>query len=213
VIRALSRSYACRWGVPVVDRVDTDIFVHRYFERCLECSYCFDSCCQYGVDVDVNNVARLREHARELERYTGVPENRWFAESWQDDPEFPGGRYTRTRVEGGACVFRSRAPGVRGCRIHSFALERGIDYHELKPMVSVLFPVTFDEGLLHCSTEIVDRSLQCWGDGPTVYQGVRSEIAWYFGSALVGELDELDDLEGGVKAARGGALADQAPPK
>jgi hypothetical protein len=204
VIRALSRPYACRWGVPVVDRVDTDIFVHRYFERCLACSYCFDSCCQYGVDVDAHNVARLRDHARDLERYTGVPENRWFTESWQDDSEFPGGRFTRTRVEDGACVFRSRRPtrpAGRGCLIHSFALERGIDYHELKPMVSVLFPVTFDDGLLHCSTEIVDRSLQCIDDGPTVYRGVRGEIAWYFGSALVAELDAL------------GALAVQAPPK
>ena len=195
VIRALSRSYACRWGVPVVARVDTRIFVDRYFMQCLECSYCFDSCCQYGVDVDVQNVARLREQGAELERYTGVPQAQWFTGKWTEDPEFPGARYTRTRTHGrggagGACVFRSRSG--RGCMIHSFALERGIDYHELKPMVSVLFPVTFDEGLLHSSNEIVDRSLQCVDDGPTVYRGVRAEIAWYFGEALVGELDDLE---------------------
>jgi hypothetical protein len=200
VIRALSRPYASRWGAPVVSRVDTAIFVHRYFMRCMECSYCFDSCCQYGVDVDAPNVERLRAHAVDLERYTGVPQDRWFTGEWTDDAEFPGGRHTRTRVEGGACVFRSRrrgAPGApgggaRGCMVHSFALERGLDYHELKPMVSVLFPVTFDEGLLHSSNEIVDRSLQCIDDGPTVYRGVRSEIAWYFGDALVGELDDLE---------------------
>ena len=58
-------------------------------------------------------------------------------------------------------------------------------------MVSVLFPVTFDDGLLHTSTEIEDKSLQCIGDGPTVYQGVRDEIAWYFGPELVAELDEI----------------------
>jgi hypothetical protein len=203
VIRALSRSYASRWGVPVVSRVDTSIFAHRYFMRCLECSYCFDSCCQYGVDVDVRNVERLRAHAAELERYTGVPPDRWLTGDWTDDVEFPGGRHTRTRVEDGACVFRNRRPGERGCMIHSFALDRGIDYHELKPMVSVLFPVTFDDGLLHSSTEIVDRSLQCIDDGPTVYRGVRSEIAWYFGDALVGELDELEHA----------ALAGNALPK
>jgi hypothetical protein len=214
VIRALSRSYACRWGVPVVARVDTAIFVNRYFERCLQCSYCFDSCCQYGVDVDVHNVARLREHARDLEEYTGVPEHRWFEPTWQDDAEFPGGRFTRTRVEGGACVFRNRAPGGRGCTIHSFSLERGIDYHELKPMVSVLFPVTFDDGLLHCSTEIADRSLQCVDDGPTVYRGVRGEIAWYFGADLVGELDELEELhERSEKGGQGAPLADPASPQ
>jgi hypothetical protein len=80
--------------------------------------------------------------------------------------------------------------------LHSFALERGLDYHELKPMVSSLFPVTFDFGLLHPSNEIEDRSLQCWGDGPTLYQGVRGEIEWYFGAGLVAELDALE--RGGV---------------
>jgi hypothetical protein len=156
----------------------------------MRCSYCHDSCCQYGVDVDAHNVARLDAHADEIERSTGVARERWFTGDWTSDAEFPGGRYTRTRVEDGACVFRNRAG--RGCTIHSFALARGIDYHELKPMVSVLFPITFDAGLLHPSTEIVEKSLQCYGDGPTLYQGVRDEIAWYFGGSLVAELDALE---------------------
>jgi hypothetical protein len=196
VIRALSRSYLCRWGVPVVGSVDTDIFVRRYFVQCLQCSYCFDSCCQYGVDVDETNVKRLRAHTADLEQYTGVTHDRWFSDEWRTDAEFPGGRHTRTRVENGACVFRNRS--ARGCMIHSFAVDRGIDYHELKPMVSVLFPVTFDDGLLHPSSEIADGSLQCVGDGPTVYRGVREEIGWYFGSFL---LAELDGMEGETLAA------------
>src|SRR5262249_49743575 len=156
---------------PVVDRVDTSIFVWRYFVDCLACSYCHDSCCQYGVDVDVENVARLGARAEDLAAFTGVARERWFTGEWTGDAEFPGGRSTRTRVAGGACVFRNRAG--RGSLIHSYAVARGVDYHELKPMVSVLFPITFDGGLLHPSTEIVDRSLRCWGDGPTLYRGVR----------------------------------------
>jgi hypothetical protein len=198
VIHALSRSYASRWGAPVVDRVDTSIFRHAYFVDCMSCSYCHDSCCQYGVDVDVENVARLEAHADEIARFTGVPRERWFTDEWTVDGEFPGGSQTRTRVEDGACVFRNRAG--RGCTIHSFALARGIDYHELKPMVSVLFPVTFDGGLLHPSNEISDRSLQCYSDGPTIYRGVRGEIAWYFGGDLVAELDRLEGRDGGVAA-------------
>jgi hypothetical protein len=207
VIVALSRSYACRWGVPVVDRLDTAIFFRRYFMNCMQCSYCFDSCCQYGVDVDATNVERLAAHAESLEHYTGVPRDRWFTGEWTVDGEFPGGRHTRTRVEDGACVFRSRRG--RGCLIHSYALERGVDYHDLKPMVSVLFPVTFDDGLLHPSNEIVDRSLQCIDDGPTLYRGIRSEIGWYFGEELVRELDEL---EAGALVAQAG-LAESAPAK
>ena len=173
--------------------------MHTYFVQCLQCSYCRDSCCQYGVDVDADNVARLHARAADLEQFTGIDRERWFTGEWTSDPEFSGGAHTRTRVEDGACVFRNRAG--RGCLIHSFALDRGVDYHELKPMVSVLFPITFDEGLLHPSNEIRDRSLQCYGDGPTLYRGVRSEVAWYFGHALVDELDELEELHSRVREA------------
>ncbi len=207
MIRALSRSYACRWRAPVVDRVDTAIFRRTYFVHCMQCSYCHDSCCQYGVDIDAPNVARLEAVGEALAKYAGVPQDRWFGGEWTVDAEFPGGRHTRTRVEDGACVFRSRRG--RGCLIHSFALERGIDYHELKPMVSVLFPITFDGGLLHPSNEIEDRSLQCIDDGPTLYEGVRDEIGWYFGPELVAELDALSQLEG--REPRG--LAERSLPK
>jgi Fe-S-cluster containining protein len=191
VIRALSRPYPSRWGAPVLDRVDPAIFHRTYFMRCMECSYCFDSCCAYGADVDGPNVERLNAVAAELEDFVDVPRERWFTGEWNDDREFPGARQTRTRVEKDACVFRGRG-GTRGCQIHAFALARGTDYHELKPMVCILFPCTFDGGLLHPSNEILDKTLQCIDDGPTLYQGVRDEIAWYFGGELVRELDGFE---------------------
>jgi len=196
VIRPLTQQYPSRWGAPLVDRVDTAIFVRTYFVHCMQCGYCGDSCCQYGADIDADNVARVEAHAEKLERLTGVPRQAWWTGQWNEDLEFPGGRQTRTAVKDGACVFRNRRG--RGCLLHSFALEEGIDYHELKPMVASLFPVTFDRGLLHPSNEIHDRSLQCIDDGPTLYQGVRGEIGWYFGNRLLAELDELED---GVLAA------------
>lgn len=200
VIRQLSHPYDCRGGAPVIDRVDTAIFRQRYFVYCMKCEYCHDSCCQYGADIDVENVARVEAYAPELERYTGVPRERWWTGEWTTDAEFPGGKQTRTRVEDGACVFRNRHG--RGCMLHSFALERGLDYHDLKPLVSSLFPVTFDWGLLHPSNEIRDRSLQCIDDGPTLYRGVRSEIEWYFGEGLVAELDAIERV---VLAGNSGA--------
>jgi len=154
-------------------------------------------------------------HADAIEQYTGVSRERWFRGGreveWTADGEFPGGRQTRTAVEGGACVFRSRE--ARGCMLHSFALGRGLDYHEVKPMVCSLFPVTFDYGLLHPSNEIEDRSLQCIDDGPSLYKGVRSEIEWYFGPALVAELDALEaggappEGESGLSGAERGGKA------
>jgi NAD-dependent dihydropyrimidine dehydrogenase PreA subunit len=199
VIQSLRRAHPCRWGAPTIDRVDTDIFVRTYFVHCMQCTYCHDSCCQYGVDVDASNVARLDAHADALSAYAQVPREGWFTDEWTVDGEFPSGSHTRTRVKDGACVFRSRAG--RGCLIHSYALDRGIDYHELKPMVSVLFPVTFDGGLLHPSNEIQDRSLQCIDDGPSLYKGVRGEIGWYFGEDLLSELDELEARELAGRAA------------
>lgn len=80
----------------------------------------------------------------------------------------------------------------RGCQLHAFALEKGLDYHDLKPVLSTLFPLTFDDGVLHVMDEVEDRSLVCLGSGPTLYRGVRAELAYYFGAALVAELDEIE---------------------
>ncbi|MGH7270355.1 MAG: hypothetical protein ACREJ3_07970, partial [Polyangiaceae bacterium] len=67
MIHHLSRAYACRWGAPIIERVDTEIFVRTYFVHCMACSYCKDSCCQYGTDIDVENVARVEAHAAAIE--------------------------------------------------------------------------------------------------------------------------------------------------
>ena len=124
VIRALSRPYACRWGAPVVDRVDSAIFHETYFMNCMGCGYCFDSCCQYGVDVDAPTVERMDAVAAELAAFTGVPRERWFTGEWTEDPEQPGGRQTRTKRG----RRRVRLPQPQGPGLHHplvRALERG----------------------------------------------------------------------------------------
>ena len=195
----LSRAYACRYGLPVLTHVDPDIFRERYFARCMECAFCHDACCQYGVDVDVENVARIEACADELERAIGVPRAEWFTGEECDDADVPGGRLARTSVRGRGCVFL--AASGRGCLLHRFALETGRDYHDLKPMISSLFPLTFGEGLLMGSIEVDERELICLDQGATLYRGVRDELAYYFGDAFVAELDAIE--------AR--TLADPAP--
>jgi hypothetical protein len=199
-IKQLQRPHRSRDGAPTVDRVDSRIFQARYFTHCMQCTFCHDRCCSYGVDVDAENHARLLAVADQLEPWVGVPRAAWFTDQWVEDPEFPGGRYTRTRVAGGRCVFLNRRG--RGCLIHAFALSRGVDYHELKPLVSTLYPVTFDEGLLHPSTEVGERDLVCLDQGPTLYRGVREELLHYFGPALVAELDALEAEEAALPPGR-----------
>lgn len=189
-IVALSKRYSCRYGAPLIDRVDTEILTLRYFARCMDCTFCNDQCCSYGVDVDTLNVDRLLARADELEPVIGAPRSAWFIDEWADDKEYPGGRVTRVSVRDGRCMFRKR--DGRGCAVHAFALERGIDYHDLKPLVSAIFPLTFDDRLLHAAEEVLDGDLVCrGGDGETLYDGVRDEVTYYFGAEMTAELDAL----------------------
>jgi hypothetical protein len=170
-----------------VRRVDDAIFTSRYFGACMRCGFCRDECCTHGVDVAVVERDRILARADELEPLVGVPRDRWFAGTHAHDADFPGGRSTRTAVVDGACVFLQR--GARGCVLHAVTVAAGEDYHTLKPMVSALFPVTFDDGALQCSNELRDGSLVCAGEGPSAYDMARTELDYYFGPALVEELD------------------------
>ncbi len=189
MIKLLQNSYSSRYGVPIISRVETSIFVQKYFTYCMECTLCHDACCFWGVDVDVENAKRIQIYADALEAYIGIPYTQWF-ETSRPDAELPGGGCTRTQVVNGACVFLSRTG--QGCLLHSFAIENDLDYHILKPMVSSLFPLTFGEGSLMPAGEVEDNSLICLGSGQTLYRGVRGELAHYFGQGLISELDEVE---------------------
>ena len=188
---ALSRPYQSRMGGPVLRMADPAIFTLRYFTHCMACGFCKDACCEHGVDIDLGNAERLKSLPRDFHDRIGVPAEEWFTEDVLADAEFPGGAHVRTRVNNGACIFRNR--GARGCAIHAYCLEKGLDYHRFKPMVSVLFPVTFEAGLLTASGEAAEGSLICGGAGPSLYDGARDELSYYFGDALIAELDQLKD--------------------
>ncbi len=102
--------------------------------------------------------------------------------------EFPGGGYTRTAVKDGSCVFLDRKG--RGCLLHTYAAAHGLDHRQFKPLVCALFPITFEDRLLHPSEEVKDASLVCVGPGPTLYKAVRDDLAYYFGTDFVVELDQ-----------------------
>ncbi len=173
--------------VPTLKQVDTDIFSLRYYAKCMQCTFCHDSCCQYGCDVNIGERERILALASEIKPFVSTPPERWFkAES--SKTQYPTGRFVRSEVVDGRCVFLSR--DNRGCGLHSFALKTGRDYHDVKPMVCWLFPVCWDKGVLRPSSDIRD-DLQCKGDGPTVYEMTRPELLHVFGKALVEELDAL----------------------
>lgn len=186
---ALKRAYPSTFGAPVIHAVDERIFALRYFAKCMECGFCDDQCCSYGVDIDVANMDRLRGLGPDLEAFTGVPERNWFTPALTIDAEFPSGMHGRTRSVDGKCIFADRVG--RGCRIHAYCAQNGLDYHLYKPLVSILFPLTFELGALVPSPETLDGTLACNGDGETLYAGVRDELGYYFGNAFTAELDGL----------------------
>jgi hypothetical protein len=188
-LRALAREHACILRAPVLRTVDTRIFSLRYFTHCMACGFCNDQCCSYGVDVDAGNAEKLLAMGEDFKAFIGVPQSEWFTAEIVEDVEFPSGSHVRTRTRGAHCVFHE--PGGRGCKIHAWCIEHDLDYHLYKPMVSILFPLTFNHGCLEPSSEVLDRSLVCAGNGPSLYAGVRGELEYYFGAALIAELDAL----------------------
>ena len=184
----LPRAYAALEGGPVLTSIDPRVFTARYFGVCMACGFCRDRCCEHGVDVDRVTALRILARAPELEPFVGSTSDTWFGAE-EVDEEMPGGTVRRTTVVDGACVFLNRSG--RGCLLHAFASERGEDYHALKPMISALFPITFNDGLLTLAEEVEDGTLVCLGEGPTVYGAARAELAHYFGEPFVIEADRI----------------------
>ena len=189
MIVKLAQAYPSIYGTPVIDKIDTAIFTERYFTHCFQCDFCFDSCCQHGVDVDLINLERMRARLRDLEVHLDSSYVDWFHSTLEACAECPGEGLARTKNAGNRCVFLN--PSQRGCRVHSFCLAEQIDYHTLKPMICSLFPITFDNDLLRPADDVIDRTLICLGSGETLYTGVRSELEHYWGAEFVSELDQL----------------------
>jgi Fe-S-cluster containining protein len=173
---------------PKLHSVDTEIFKLTYFGKCMQCTFCHDSCCQYGCDVNLAERDTILAHKEALKPYIKAPVEQWFKPEIKEDAEYETGKFVRSNVVNGACVFLSQ--DGRGCGIHRYALEKGLDYHKIKPAVCWLFPVTWDLGVLRPSYDLKD-DLACRNMGPNIYDMSKDEIAAHFGAELVKELDEI----------------------
>lgn len=170
-----------------ITSVNDNIMTARYNSRCMEC-HCDDDCCSYGCPVDVDEVAAISVYRNEIELRLGIPFSGWFHPEIEEQPAFPSARIQRTRVINGKCVFHDGV--VRGCHLHRFAMENGIDPHLIKPMVCFLFPITWDGSHLHVS-EFLDE-LPCKDKGESIFMLQRNELCLYLGEQFVREIDDHD---------------------
>jgi Fe-S-cluster containining protein len=184
----MSKEYVS--GNMAISFVHRDIFLKNYFARCLECNFCHDWCCSFGADIDIQNVERIQHQKEEILPFIRTSEVEWFEAEYTYYEEYAGNQYTRINPQGPRCVFISK--DQRGCGLHRHAISRQMDYHEIKPLVCILFPLSFEEGILLVAPELDDNSLVCSGAGYSAYQSLRNELEYYFGGELVEELDRIE---------------------
>jgi Fe-S-cluster containining protein len=177
-------------GNMAISFVHRDIFTKKYFAHCLQCGFCHDWCCSFGADIDLQNVEKIQQHREEILSFVRPPEGEWFDSEYTYYEEYAGNQYTRINPQGPRCIFISK--DQRGCGLHRYAISKQMDYHEIKPLICTLFPLSFGEGILSLAAELDDDSLVCSGAGYSAYRAMKNELNYYFGGALVEELDALE---------------------
>jgi hypothetical protein len=186
---------------PRFHTVDPDIFVKRLAPDCMsfECRLLkhddrvkLDACCQYGVDTDLAEREGILSHRAEIHRLLreDARDLPWFSDTERVDPDFPSGRFVRTRTHGDGCIFL--AHDRRGCAIHRASIDGGWDFRGIKPHVCRLFPLSYDEHSIVFSDDYQDYSCSAVPFAPSVYRVQRSDLGDIFGGDLVSALDAVE---------------------
>ncbi len=159
-----------------------------------------EACCQYGADVDLTERDAILQHADQLRALLtpAAAAAPWFTTEVQDDPDYPSGQHVRTATFGGGCVFLSH--DARGCAIHRAALEGGWDFHQVKPHICRLFPLSYEDDAFVLSDDFVDYDCADHPGAPSVYRVARETVAAVFGPDLVAALDAAEAAVGATPA-------------
>ena len=170
-----------------ITSVDENVLVDHYHSRCMECPSCDDNCCHYGCPVDVSEMNRILTYRDELEQRTSLPASEWFTTETEPRNGFPSGEIVRTRVIDNRCVFLGKIS--RGCHLHALALEKGLDPHDIKPLICFLFPLTWDNSCLYVSEFL--NELPCRNTGELILEAQIPELRMYLGDEFVSEIKQL----------------------
>jgi len=172
-----------------IKEINQSLFIKKYLANCIGCSFCDDICCSYGCPADLVEVDRIISYADQLETIINIPSSSWFKNEITVNPDYPSGKVRYTKVYNNKCVFHKN--GYRGCLLHSFCIEKGIDIHLLKPMVCCLFPVTWEKECLLASEFL--EELPCKDSGISIFEAQKNELMFYLGGSFVTELEGTQD--------------------
>ncbi len=190
MIVKLSKTYKSREGKPVLREIDTDIFSIKCYSSCMSCHLCKDDCCKEGAIADVENVKKILKNEEFLKDKVDINPKYFFKEVFRDE-DFPSGKGTFIPEKNGSCIFINKKG--RGCRLHTLLVSQHRDYHELKPIICCLFPVSFEKGELCPAPEFNNKNFICLEGGSSLYDASRNELKYYFGEDFVRELDKIRD--------------------
>jgi len=184
---------------PRFKRVEIDMFTRRVAEDCMthDCTMVathtlkYDACCQSGCDVDVGERDAINAKAGDIApllraEVKGLP---WFDTDEVVDADYPSGRVVRTKTWNDGCIFL--AHDRRGCAIHRASIEKGWDFHGIKPNICRLFPLSYMTDTIVVADEYPDYSC-AHGGGITLYRFARTDLGAIFGDALVVAMDAAE---------------------
>jgi Fe-S-cluster containining protein len=99
---------------------------------------CGGKCCYTSPMIRIDDQYRILEHLSGIQQHLPALNRMLISEvgPFQDE--------MATKTPEGACIFWRRQDGK--CAIHVYAQETGIDWHNLKPLPCVLFPLSIVSG-------------------------------------------------------------------
>lgn len=118
-------------------RLSPELFVRtKLRNQCIE--QCHDGhCCEEGVSATLYEVARIKEHAADIQPYLIQP---YDFDKWDlSRPADIGTPLLNENKPGEQCWFLR---ANRLCALHTFALEKGMPVASIKPYFCLFFPLT-----------------------------------------------------------------------
>lgn len=181
-------------------KIDTLIFEQKFVPRC-DLELCFGQCCDWGVYVDINFVEVIISNRYDIinsmdDEQPKNPDN-WFEKNFIKDEDFPSGFAVSTNVyerKNGTeqCIFKDKN---NFCSLQVSAMKRETHKWEIKPFHCILYPVTFDKGILSYDSEHSINLNYCGLNHPenhsqSVFEAMTEEICYVFGDECLTFLSE-----------------------